>query len=329
MDAGPRHLPAQQSTAAAFETFIEVLRKSSPTLDDLDPSLLVGLMRPFLVNPTRDAAPFKEVLDAYAAATMARTISKIAVVRLLLRLGKAGLRTPTFEALAPDLISRLKHMEAVLRSDIKPGSIALVLKPIRYLDTPAGFGKATLHRYRLQAQTLVEQTADDEMQATSLEISAVGEGADVFVDDMQPSAAFSTVALKRSSGMQLGQQATVNEKAAAGGELSGAVGKVSTALEHVSTEQASASVTFANEMSASRVQQYLVARKLGNRAIWRAVAGVGPIDAAGAEYTADFLVPASIRQLHVRVDAKVEWLRLGVSAAELDVDVSLPEPTAT
>ena len=80
----------------------------------------------------------------------------------------------------------------------------------------------------------------------------------------------------------------------------------------------------ASERTAARVEQYLVARKIGQRAIWRAVANVGPIDAAGAEYTADFLVPDGTKEIRLSVDAKIEWLRAGVAPARLEQALVLP-----
>jgi hypothetical protein len=70
----------------------------------------------------------------------------------------------------------------------------------------------------------------------------------------------------------------------------------------------------------------LIAQRIGNRAMWRALASVGPIDAAGAEYTADVLIPADSQGVDVRVGARVEWLRAGAVPAELRRTVVLPRP---
>jgi len=148
------------------------------------------------------------------------------------------------------------------------------------------------------------------------------------VDDIAPQAGFSAVGLKRTAGLQVGHQQTSSEKETAGAEISGVGAKLSTGVESVSTEQSSTLVTVGGEKTVARVEQYLIARRIGNRAMWRALAGVGPIDAAGAEYTADVLVPAGSQEIDIRVEARVEWFRAGAVPAELSRTVVLPRPAA-
>jgi hypothetical protein len=312
-----------QSPAAAFERFIELVRTSPPVFD-ADPETVLSLIRPFLANPVRDEPHVRQISQAYAAALLGKALNRIPLMKHFSRLVMWG--KPTMEDHSPRFIDRLRALESALLSELRPGSISLNLKPIRYLDSPEGFGAGAFHRYRIQVQTLIESTADDAMDAVAIEL-AVGSGADdAIVDDISPQAGFSAVALKQTAGVQLGRKYTSSNEVKAGAEISGPLAKVSTEATSGSVEQASILETAGGESTLARVEQYLIARMIGNRAMWRALAGVGPIDASGASYTADVLVPAKARSLDVRVDARVEWLHAGAVPAELRQTLELPHP---
>ena len=230
------------------------------------------------------------------------------------------------EQLAPNFIKRLRDLESALITELRPGSISLHLKPVRYLETPAGFGSEGFGRYRFQVQTLIESTADDSLQAVSVELTVdAGEPGSV-IDDISPQAGFSAVGLKRASGVQVSDQYSRTLKENASIEISGVAAKASAGAGAERTEQSSTVFTVGGERTLARVEQYLIARKIGNRAMWRALAGVGPIDAAGTEFTADVLVPADCSQVDVRIVASVEWLRAGPVPAELRRTLVLPRP---
>jgi hypothetical protein len=107
------------------------------------------------------------------------------------------------EQSAPDFINRLRELEATLRTELRPGSITLHLKPMRYLDTPAGFGGQTFHRFRIQVQTLIDSTPDDALQAVAVELTLNDGAADLVIDDISPQAGFSAVGLKETALRQL------------------------------------------------------------------------------------------------------------------------------
>jgi hypothetical protein len=316
---------APQNPAAAFERFVELVRSSSAVFD-ADPDAVLSLLRPFLANPNRDEPHVREIAEAYGVARLSMVFRSFPLMKQAVRLARWGFGT--MEQYSPNLIKRLRALEATLRTELRPGSITLHLKPVRHLDTPTGFGAKTFQRYRLQVQTLIEATPDDALQAVVVELTATARETEPVVDDISPLAGFSAVGLKRTGAVQVGHQHTLSEKETGGAEISGLGGKLSLGAESVSGEQFSTMIAAGGERTVARVEQYLIARKIGNRAIWRAVAGVGPIDAAGAEYTADILLAADSEEIDVRVDARAEWLRAGAVPAELRRTVILPRPVA-
>lgn len=314
---------APQSPVAAFERFIEVVRSRS-AIFDADPEVLLSLLRPFLANPSRDEPHVRQIAEAYGATQMVKAITLIPLMKLVIRLTRW--RRPTIGQYSPNLIKRLRALEATLRTEIRPGSIALYLKPIRYLDTPGGLGTESFHRYRFQVQTLIESTPDDALQAVEVKLTVNAGIAEAVVDDICPQAGFSAVGLKRTDSLEVGQQQMLSDEVTADAEISGTVAKISTGAKSVSKEHSSVLATAGGEKTVARVEQYLIARMIGNRAMWRVIAGLGPIDAAGADYTADVLVPVGAQAVEIRVDARVEWLRSGAVPAELRRTVALPRP---
>jgi hypothetical protein len=316
---------APQSPAAAFERFIELVRSSS-VLFDADPEAVFSLLRPFLANPRRDEPHVREIVEAYGYARMSKMFRRLPLKQMLWLSSWGKLRgTSTMEQYSPELIKRLRDLEATLRTELRPGSITLQLKPVRYLDTPDGLSER-FHRYRVQVQTLIESTPEDALQAVAVELTVNAGAAELVVDDISPQAGFSAVGIKETGGLQVGHQQMSSEKDTVGAEISAVGAKVSIGAESASTEQSSTLVTIGGEKTVARVEQYLIARRIGNRAMWRALASVGPIDAAGAEYTADVLIPADSQGVDVRVGARVEWLRAGAVPAELRRTVVLPRP---
>jgi hypothetical protein len=76
----------------------------------------------------------------------------------------------------------------------------------------------------------------------------------------------------------------------------------------------------------ARAEQYLIARKAENRAFWRALAGIGPLDVGGIEYSADLLIPDGVSELILKLEAKADRRRAGVAPAEMERTLSLPRP---
>ena len=164
---------APQSPAAAFGRFVELVR-SSPLMFDADPDAVLSLLRPFLVNPNRDEPHVRAIAEAYGAAQVTKVLGNFPIMKQVLQLTKWRTRGSTMEKYLPDLIKRLRALEAALRTELRPGSITLHLKPVRYLDTPPGFGSENFHRYRIQVQTLIESTPDDALEAVAVQLTLNG-----------------------------------------------------------------------------------------------------------------------------------------------------------
>lgn len=316
---------APQSPAVAFERFIELVRNSSAVFD-ADPDVVLNLLRPFLVNPERDERYVREMAEAYGVAQFTRMLRRIPLMKSAMWMGRKVLGT--MEQYLPDFIARLRDLENALRTSLRPGSIALHINPIRYIDTPAGFGRSVFHRYRVEVQTLIESTPEDALQSIGVDVTATAGTTEVIVDNMTPQAGFSAVGLKQGAGAQFGHQMTTTEKVSSGGEVSAAGAKVVTGVESTFAEQFSATLSSTAETTVGRIEQYLIARRIGNRAIWRAVAGIGPIDVAGTTYAIDVLIPAETNQMDLHVVARVEWFQAGTVPAELRRTLLLPNPSS-
>jgi hypothetical protein len=59
-----------------------------------------------------------------------------------------------------------------LTKDLLRGSVSLHLKPVRYIETPAGYGDARLHRYRVQVQLAIDLSISDALEAASVGMTA-------------------------------------------------------------------------------------------------------------------------------------------------------------
>ena len=188
-------------------------------------------------------------------------------------------------------------------------------------------GPPPLHRYRVIVQTIVEPSDADSLTSVELELTATcSDGTEIVVDAISPQPGFSAIGLKSSKGTQHGTEETAAEKATVGSELSATGAKVSSSIETSRSVKESSLFSIGTERSIAQVEQYLIARKAGNRAMWRALAGVGPIDASGLEYMADLLVPDSVPEMQVSVEAKVDWLYAGTTPAAVQKTFSLPRP---
>jgi hypothetical protein len=324
-DHGEQTLVSPGNPADAFAKFVQLIRKSHPNLDDVTADEIFVLLRPFIVNPRRNEAAVREIVQAFAAAVIAKQFeAALKATRLVPFLGRR--LKGTIEEKNPNLVRRLRDLEALLKTDLRPGSITVSLKPIQYLDTPKGFGPTRLNRYRFGIQTIIDPTTDDVLDAVSIQFTASASGAELVIDAISPQPGFSAVGLTSSSGAQIGVQKSHSEKETVGATISGVGGKLSSGVESERSVQTSESITVGSERSLARVEQYLMSRKAGNRALWRVLAGIGPVDAAGTEYVSDVLIPDSVRQVSVHVDAKVEWVHCGVVPAEMEQLLTLPSP---
>jgi hypothetical protein len=324
-DHGEQTVVSPGNPADAFAAFAELIRKSHPNLDNVTTDEIFRLLRPFIVNPQRNEAAVREIVRASAVAAMAKQFeTALKATRLVPFLGRR--LKGTIEQSNPNFIRRLRDLEAMLKTDLRPGSIKVSLKPIQYLDTPKGFGPTKLNRYRFVVQTIIDPTPDDILDAVSVQFTASALGAELVIDAISPQPGFSAVGLRSSSGAQIGVQESHSEKETIGATISGVGGKLSSGVESERSAQTSESVTVGSERSLARVEQYLMSRKAGNRALWRVVAGIGPVDAAGTEYVSDVLIPDSVRQVSIHVEAKVEWVHCGVVPAEMEQLLTLPSP---
>jgi hypothetical protein len=297
---------APNTPADAFAQFVEVVRKSRTGEINAASDDLYLLLRPFLINPARHEEHVRVIVKGIALAHFCETFGTSELFQLA-RLFRRG----TTEQSDPDFIKKLRALEGALTSDLRPGSVSLHQKPIRYLDTPTGYGDAILHRYRVQVQLGVDVSISEALDAVSLEMTVEAAGAEIIVDDITPAPGFSVVGLRRSTGIQSTLAETTTAKASAGAEVGAGGSKVTSSVEATSAEQRSTLHSLSAEHTLSRVEQYLIARKAGNRAFWRALAGIGEIDVGGIEYSADLLVPDSVREVALKVEAKVEWRRAG------------------
>ena len=323
---------SQSSPAIAFEQYVEMFRRSSAVEPNVRPDDILALLRPFIINPGRFEAAVRAIVLGYAGLMAIQTFE--------LSLGKWKLRkfyrwflwgptrrllTQTNEQAFPDHMTRLRTLEAMLKTDLRPGSLVLKLKPIQYLDTPAGYS-SKLCRYRLGVQTLVEPAEEDSLNAVSIELTVAADPGEVTIDVISPQPGFSAVGLKASRGFQAGAKETHSTAVGASLEISGAGIKATNKVDASHSQEVSRLYSMGAEQSLARVEQYLISRKAGNRAFWRALAGVGPIDVGGIEYIAELLISRNIREISITVEATVEWARGG--AVPTTLRQLLPLPTS-
>lgn len=308
-----------QSPVAAFEHFVDIVRRSRG-LSDVEPDTIRPLLRPFLANPHRDDAPVREIVNAIGAATFSSLIRRLPGFNWIF----PRMFGP-MEKWAPQYVARLTELEAILKNHLTPGSVTIHLMPVRFLEMPSGFGRSPQLRYRLQVQTLIDVPEGDHLEAVSLEVRALSQEGVVF-EELSPSAAFSSVTRKNSIGAQTGLKHTATQRDSASVNIGGAKAGLSSSRDVTHSEEVSVTMSSGAEQTNSTVEQYLVARMAANRAVWRVIAGVGPIDPAGLQYTVDFLAPPQTRELELEIDARIEWRRAGAVPAELRQRLLLPSP---
>jgi hypothetical protein len=315
---------APQTPAQAFERYVEIVRKSPDYRINVQPQELMTLILPFLANPQRHG-------NHVAVLVMSFALALLQVMKSFF--GKPG---SLFRWVMNRFIPRelrwnqyragLQELERLLFEELKPGSVYLHLKPTRYLETPAGYGERRLHRYRIQTQLAVEPTKEDTLAGVAVELTLEAAGADVTIDAISPQAGFSAVGVRNSAGIQLGEQETVSTKAVLQTELLAVPVKVKSEGEMSRLQQQTKSLSVGAEQTLSRVEQYLMARVAGHRVYWRALAGVGPLDVGGIEYSVDILAPEAITEVAVKIRAGVDWQRAGTIPAELNQSITLPRP---
>ena len=317
--------PSPSSPAEAFTQFVELIRKSPATLVGVPADDIFDLLLPFIVNPARYEAAVRAIAEAFGSAKV--SISLAPMLKMIRWVPGNTKLKGTIEQFNPNLIERLRALETMLKTNLLPGSVVVHLKPVQYLESPKGYGLAELHRYRVIVQTLVDPSEGDALDAISIQLTATSDNAaEVVIDDISPQPGFSVVGIKDSSGAEHGIQETVSETESIKGVVSGGGAKISSGLETTQSVQVSTLISVGTERSLARVEQYLIARKAGNRATWRALAGVGPIDAGGIEYKADLLVPDSVQEILIRVEAKVDWMYAGSVPTDVQKTLLLPRP---
>jgi hypothetical protein len=314
MNAQPAKPP--QGPLEAFETFVAMVRRS-PFMLYAKPEEVIALLRPFLANPDRNEAHVREIVLGYMMSRFMKgndfvTMPFWEFMSMLMR-----------QRLTKELL-RMEALEAALRTELKPGSVALHVKPVRYLETPAGFAEP-LRRYRIEVQLFIEEPPEDAIESVRVEIRLMSDKGQVNIDDISPKPAFSQVERKEVAGAEIGLKQTISAKVTVG--LEPASGPKFGA-EAGGERERSVTINTGVEQGTSRMSQYLYARKLANRALWRVLAGVGAIDVAGEEYSVEFLAPASVGELELQVDANIEWLRAGIVPAELRQPITLPPAPA-
>ncbi|XAZ81990.1 hypothetical protein A6C57_27725 (plasmid) [Fibrella sp. ES10-3-2-2] len=317
----PSHLEPRNSVAA-YEQLIEIVKNSKHSM--ASPQTLFGLLRPFLINPDRDTEFVSTIVVMYGVSVFWEAIRRTPLKRPVQWLLSRGKRNESLLEIQGNLLNQLQTLEENLRKRIKPGSIDLHINPVRYLETPVGFGSNGYHKYRLQLQTLVEETKDDFLQTVSVAIEITDPSTGIMVERMMPEAGFSTIGLKKSISSQSNHQQITGEKRIISGEIAGGIVKGSAINETTYLEQQTHGSAFGNEQSSSQVEQYQFARKFSNKATWKIIAGVGPTDVGGLEYMIEILVPVSISSVSVAIKATIEWLNAGTVGTELTRELKLP-----
>ncbi|RYF74510.1 MAG: hypothetical protein EOO39_08475 [Cytophagaceae bacterium] len=317
----PSHLQPRNSVAA-YEQLIEIVKNSKHGM--ASPQTLLGLLRPFLINPDRDTEYVSTIVGLYSMSVFWEAIRRTPLKRPIQWFLSRGKRNDSLLEIQENLLNQLQTLEENLRKRIRPGSIDLHINPIRYLETPDGFGNYGYHKYRLQLQTLVEETKDDSLQTVSVVIEITTPSTGVMIERMVPEAGFSTIGLKKSISNQSSHQHVTGEKRIVSGEMASGIVKGSAINETTYSDQQTYGSAFGNEQSSSQVDQYQYARKFSNKATWKILAGVGPTDVGGLEYTLEILVPVSISSINVAIKATIEWLNAGTVGSELTCELKLP-----
>ncbi|MCX6212843.1 hypothetical protein [Spirosoma sp.] len=317
----PSHFQPRNSVDA-YEQLIEIVKNSKHSM--ASPQTILGLLRPFLINPDRDTEYVSTIVGLFSISVFWEAIRHTPLRRPILWFLSRGKRNESLLEIQGNLLNQLQTLEENLRKRIKPGSIDLHINPVRYLETPVGFGIDGYHKYRLQLQTLVEETNDDLLQTVSVAIEITTPSAGITIERMVPEAGFSTIGLKKSISSQSSHQKVIGEKRIVSGEMASGIVKGSAINETTYSEQQTQGLVSGNEQSSSQVEQYQFARKFSNKAIWKIIAGVGPTDVGGLEYTIEVLVPISITAISVSIKATIEWQNSGTVGTELTCEIKLP-----
>jgi hypothetical protein len=309
-----------QSPVEAFESFVALVR-NSPMFFEADPDLLYRHLAPFLANTGRDQPYVREIVEAIVATRSNGVLRATGLGPIMKLVG----RLRTIEKAIPHFMRRLEQLEASLKTDLQPGSVSVHVRPAQFIERAKGYGPLSPCRYRIQIQTLVE-TSDDELQALSVEVGVGTASEQVEIDDLEPKSAFSSVSRKSAATSQTGMKRTESSGQTIGGGLGGPASKLNLSVQSAESFEQSMSFSDTAEQTLSRVEHYLVARKIANRAWWHVLAGIGPIDAAAGEYSIDCLVPEGVQEIDVMIEARVDWLRAGIVPARITQRMALPPP---
>jgi len=206
---------------------------------------------------------------------------------------------------------------------LRPGSVSLVLKPVQYIDTPSGFGDAK-HLYKLQLQLVAELSADDILEGVDVEMTVKSAKAEITIDEIFPKPGFSVIGVKSTVGLISGNKGINTVGTSVVGEVGGKGAKATGSMGKTHTEEVSRLINVAKEEEKEGVEQYLIARNIGNGAMWRVLAGKGPVDAGGLEYSAHLLVPVDVLELALKAQGRAYWRRGGEVPASLRFPALLP-----
>jgi hypothetical protein len=315
------------SPADAFKQFVQMIKQAPATLESVDPEDLFRLLLPFIVNPYRNEAAVREIVNARCAAVMGAQIRPL--LNLVRRIPFTGVRLKdTLEHLNPTFFRRLQELEEMLKRELLPGSVKVHPKPIQYIDSPPGY-ELKFHRYRFTLETLIRPSEGDTLDKVSIRLTATSDDAQIEVIGISPQTCFSEIGIKTSAADQMAVEETVTDKESVGGELSVTGAKLSSSSEYTKAVKHGAQKSTGSEQSHKRFMHYVVARKIGNLATWDVMAGIGQIDAGGTEYSVDLLIPATVERFSVAVDANVRWTSGGTFLTDLaPFPLELPRPLA-
>jgi hypothetical protein len=165
----PSTISSPTSPAEAFAQFVELIRKSPAALVGVPAEDFLHLLRPFIINPARNGAAVRQIVEAFGiarASTLMAPLFKPTLKLIGWMPGRWRLKG-TVEQFNPTYVDRLRALETMLKKDLLPGSVAVYVKPVQYLETPPGYGLIELHRYRVIVQTLVDPSEADTLARSS------------------------------------------------------------------------------------------------------------------------------------------------------------------
>jgi hypothetical protein len=316
-----------QTPAGAYTRFLELIRKSPAGRLEATPDELMPLLEPFLANPERHWRQVSEIVRVIGYAHVFQTLYKFPAMRRLMAFsarltqGHKG----TMESAAPEFIARLRKLGSELTRELHAGETLVHVRPLRYLDTPAGYAGRPRHKHELAIQIAVEPMESDEPSFLDARLTVEG-APDVDIGEIAPTAAYTSFTMEESVSAEQSRQSTLSGKLASEFELSATLAKTKVQAEAASSDMAAASRSASRKRTYADTEQQVLARRSGRTVFWRIQRSRGPVDVGAVDLKAELLVPENVRTLQVRLDVAVDWEHAGRSPASLTKTLDVPSP---